>query len=65
MNAKSLTIFCRQVPCGNTLVIGPDDPMPHLWLCPTCENRLDEQLRTEWLEAEVKRREREAVHESL
>lgn len=65
---QSLTIFCREGTCGNTLVIGPDDPMPHKWTCPVCADRIDEQLRSAWAEAEMKRLralEREAVHESF
>lgn len=68
MTAKPLTLFCREVTCGNSLLISPDDRAPEDWICPVCEDRIEEQQRSEWIETEMKRvreLEREAAHASL
>jgi len=56
---KSIRIGC--VYCPAQLVIGGDDPAPQEWVCPTCEDRIEEQQRAAWLEREEARR-RHGLH---
>jgi hypothetical protein len=41
---ESVVIPCREPGCENVIVLRYDSPLPRVWTCPVCEDRLEQQM---------------------